>query len=254
MLFLLLVSQLFHEVDAQHICQWTSPLDDVDRSLFVDIHNTYRAYVARGEAYQLGAKLPGSPGLFELKYDCQLELMAQMNTYSCNQTFHPPTTSINYFTLVNEPHAWSKRDLIPIAASSWYQPILDTRNRSDPRLEPFANMMYYKSLSIGCSHNLCPATATTPAINAIACLYTPAHQRNKHIYPEGHYGCVDDADCWKYGAPSSRYIAEGSYHGLCSQGTLGTTTTTITSFSTTSSMSTTTAPTTTQSTTPGTQH
>ncbi|KAK5964508.1 hypothetical protein GCK32_009415 [Trichostrongylus colubriformis] len=97
MFFLLLVG-LLHGGDAQNICQWTSPLNDVDRSLFVEMHNTYRAYVARGQAYQLGDKLPGSTGLFELKYDCQLELMAQMNTYSCNQTFHPPTTSINYFT------------------------------------------------------------------------------------------------------------------------------------------------------------
>ncbi|KAK5969845.1 hypothetical protein GCK32_005223 [Trichostrongylus colubriformis] len=79
-------------------------------------------------------------------------------------------------------------------------------------------MMYYKSLKIGCSHNLCPATATTPSINAIACLYTPAYQQNDDIYPESRYGCADDADCWKYGTPASRCIKEGPYHGLCAQG------------------------------------
>ncbi|KAK5986682.1 hypothetical protein GCK32_020375 [Trichostrongylus colubriformis] len=79
-------------------------------------------------------------------------------------------------------------------------------------------MMYYKSVSIGCSYNLCPATVTTPAINAIACLYTPAFQRNERIYPENHYGCIDHDDCWKYGMASSRCIREGPYYGLC-QGT-----------------------------------
>ncbi|KAK5966556.1 hypothetical protein GCK32_012180, partial [Trichostrongylus colubriformis] len=140
MLFLALAGLLLHGGGAQHICAWSSPMNDVDRGLFLDILNTYRAYVARGEAYQLNGKLSGSNELFELKYDCQLELMAHMNTYSCNQTFHPPATSINYFMFVNEPHAWSKRDLIPMAASSWYQPVLDFWNKSDPRLESFVNI------------------------------------------------------------------------------------------------------------------
>ncbi|KAK5982430.1 hypothetical protein GCK32_011354, partial [Trichostrongylus colubriformis] len=218
MLFLALAGLLLHGGGAQHICAWSSPMNDVDRGLFLDILNTYRAYVARGEAYQLNGKLSGSNELFELKYDCQLELMAHMNTYSCNQTFHPPATSINYFMFVNEPHAWSKRDLIPMAASSWYQPVLDFWNKSDPRLESFVNMMYYESMKVGCSHNLCPSTATTPSTNAIACVYNSAPQKNDVIYVPGRYGCINDDDCSKNGTPF-RCIKYGSYRGLCSQDT-----------------------------------
>ncbi|KAK5964507.1 hypothetical protein GCK32_009414 [Trichostrongylus colubriformis] len=253
MLFLLLVG-LLHGGDAQHICQWTSPLNDVDRSLFVDIHNTYRAYVARGEAYQLNGKLPGSTRLFELKYDCQLELMAQMNTYSCNQTFHPPTTSMNYFTIANEPLDWDEHDLIPMAVSSWYQPVLNfgidvhddessgtTTERIDVHhdwsevspgtttststfppspavspLESFANMMYYKSLKFGCSRNICPSTATTPSMVAIACVYSSAAQRFDQIYIPGRYGCAENDDCTNSGVPF-KCIKDGPYRGLCSQ-------------------------------------
>ncbi|KAK5970330.1 hypothetical protein GCK32_021680 [Trichostrongylus colubriformis] len=79
-------------------------------------------------------------------------------------------------------------------------------------------MMYYKSLEIGCSYSLCPATATTPAINAVACLYSVAPEKNERIYPADRYGCVDNADCWKYGTPVSSCIEEGPYRGLCTQG------------------------------------
>ncbi|KAK5981864.1 hypothetical protein GCK32_016759, partial [Trichostrongylus colubriformis] len=145
MLFLLLVGLLLHGGDAQQICQWTSPMDDVDRSLFAEIHNTYRAYVARGQGYRLGGRLPGSTGLFEMKYDCQLELMAQMNTYGCNYTSHPTGTSVNYFWTVNEPRAWSKRELVPMAVAQWYKPVLSYGTSGKditltPGMESFANV------------------------------------------------------------------------------------------------------------------
>ncbi|PIO68196.1 hypothetical protein TELCIR_10036 [Teladorsagia circumcincta] len=126
------------------LCTWSTPINDTARSLFLEAHNIYRAYVTRGEAYHKGGKLNGSKNLFEMKYDCYLELMSMTETYDCSRSSPLPPASFNRFTIENEPYALSEGELIRTTVGSWYRPILSVSLLGPPTfsyaLESFAKV------------------------------------------------------------------------------------------------------------------
>ncbi|WKX88532.1 hypothetical protein Q1695_008289 [Nippostrongylus brasiliensis] len=177
-----------------------SSTEEVQR--FLKPLNDYRADLAKGLA--VGAnnkKLPGSRAMFELTWSCELELIAAVNTIGCKKVFLPEGTSMNYLMVPFMDVPFGKGVLLSFAMADWKKNSLhigmdDDVTFTDASLEEFANMIYYKSIAVGCSYSACPFP---PQSEAIACVFSSVPTLNSQIYePDSKaIGCSNDFDCSK---------------------------------------------------------
>ncbi|CAJ0595457.1 unnamed protein product [Cylicocyclus nassatus] len=183
---------------AQISLQHCTPPGNVD-----NLHNYVRQAVARryapslsnpsGGNITLGGK--GSKTLFALTYDCTLEgiALALIDANKCkpNKEFARAfNKALNFATncekTVKNGYLYAVEDWLNTAEL----PISATYNPSDPASESFANMVYYKSLKMGCARMACTGSKTGKF--AIACVYGAIPQKGKPLYIEAgtKKGCV----------------------------------------------------------------
>ncbi|WKX91217.1 hypothetical protein Q1695_009781 [Nippostrongylus brasiliensis] len=206
-----------------YVCPSTTPIGDEERDQFLSTHNAFRKEIADGTAVQFGGQLVGSQQMFELKYSCELERIAHMNTAHCFKIFQPAGKSMNLYVYPKSAGKISKEDLISLAMSSWYEPIMeaaidDNATFDNRRLEPFANMVYYKSLQIGCSYTDCRMNPHSRS-QVVACVYSSAPQLYTSLYVPGPSGCTSNDDC-SIELPQSKCNIVGPVAGLCTPGAL----------------------------------
>ncbi|WKX88531.1 hypothetical protein Q1695_008289 [Nippostrongylus brasiliensis] len=197
MFYLLMVATVLLGGEAEPQCSST---EEVQR--FLKPLNDYRADLAKGLA--VGAnnkKLPGSRAMFELTWSCELELIAAVNTIGCKKVFLPEGTSMNYLMVPFMDVPFGKGVLLSFAMADWKKNSLhigmdDDVTFTDASLEEFANMIYYKSIAVGCSYSACPFP---PQSEAIACVFSSVPTLNSQIYePDSKaIGCSNDFDCSK---------------------------------------------------------
>ncbi|VDL75866.1 unnamed protein product [Nippostrongylus brasiliensis] len=134
-------------------------------------------------------------------WSCELELIAAVNTIGCKKVFLPEGTSMNYLMVPFMDVPFGKGVLLSFAMADWKKNSLhigmdDDVTFTDASLEEFANMIYYKSIAVGCSYSACPFP---PQSEAIACVFSSVPTLNSQIYePDSKaIGCSNDFDCSK---------------------------------------------------------
>uniref|UniRef100_A0A7I4XTN2 Cap-25 n=1 Tax=Haemonchus contortus TaxID=6289 RepID=A0A7I4XTN2_HAECO len=163
--------------------------------------NEYRKQVANGQAWKRGGVLPSSLNMFELEYSPELEVYASVNTVGCKSAnFYPPGGSLNYYMLYGLPEKYDNNTVVPVALATWMEHVLhneidDQVTYSDPNLEMFANMVYYKATQVGCSYKKC--SESQPPLHVLACVFDSAPQMNEQLYKVSGTGkgCKSDSDC-----------------------------------------------------------
>ncbi|VDL77203.1 unnamed protein product [Nippostrongylus brasiliensis] len=184
-------------------------INDAERANFLFLHNMRRLEVALQQArLDQFRYLPGTEEMYEMvslvaflfpkNYNCELEHIAEMSTRNCELVAIPDGTSINFKRFLTYP--MDKLNLSFIAMDYWSEPNLNfpidnNVTYSDPRLESFANMIYYKSLQIGCSIGTCRREGELQ--QAVACVYSSRPQLGSAMYlpKEGTTGCTTFSGC-----------------------------------------------------------
>ncbi|CAJ0597511.1 unnamed protein product [Cylicocyclus nassatus] len=168
-------------------------------------HNLLREKVASRQLDKATyGDLPGSKNLFKLKYDCTNEGLAlatignkckHSNIYMDKigrgenfityplQTKPKPAQLATLFE--NAVEDWSLTVKNPLSADVLY---------TDTSMEPFANMIYNKTLKIGCAYLFCKNQGKV----ALACVYEKRPVEGGPLYwadSKDDKGCTDDASC-----------------------------------------------------------
>ncbi|CAJ0588240.1 unnamed protein product [Cylicocyclus nassatus] len=174
-------------------------LDDEDRRFITDYHNEKRAAIASGDVDYID-DLRGVKNMYKLKYDCNMEKKVQEALAMPN----PRITFSNGYgqnmakfsneAMKNVP----RKQQLRIALESWYNPILyygignSDGVYHDGRLYTFANMIYAKTLRIGCGYSKIKDDIY------ISCVYNLiGSYENSALYERGRK-CKKHADCTTY--------------------------------------------------------
>ncbi|EYC26225.1 hypothetical protein Y032_0010g1028 [Ancylostoma ceylanicum] len=220
-------------------------------------HNEWRQKVAQAKLDKtIFGDLLGTDSMFVVKYDCSNEGLA--NAIISNDCKH---SDINVTLLGRSENFMTNRvsnldvndvkkleEQFQFAMDEWVDSVTKPLNKdvvyNDVSMAPFAKMIYYKTVSLGCAYTYCKSKI------AIACVYGDAPKLGEKLYlpSETGKGCTNAASCEKVvpGAKCEKKVAEEK--NLCTTDASQITTTTTTT--TTTSTTTTTTPTTT-TTTPG---
>ncbi|WKX99324.1 hypothetical protein Q1695_014308 [Nippostrongylus brasiliensis] len=175
-------------------------IDDAERANFLFRHNVFRWNVAlRQVKTGKSGYLPGSEEMYEMNYNCELEHIAELSARNCEVAATPNGTSINFRLMRFLIYPLDKMALSFNAVDDWFEPVFHSpidRNvtYSDRRLESFANMIYYKSLQIGCSIGTCTKGDLQ---QAVVCVYSSRPQLGSAIYlpAKGTTGCTTFSGC-----------------------------------------------------------
>ncbi|RCN52261.1 hypothetical protein ANCCAN_01694 [Ancylostoma caninum] len=193
-------------------------LTNDQRDKITHFHNQIRSTVANGVAPNWIGCLGGGANIYELRYDCALEAAAEAAmANACRQAMVTPAVHgqnvqayvddrfIDYLELnsyvSNKICALKLDDLIEDSIQQWYMPVYryglnDANNMyTDPRLESFANMAFYKNTAVGCHYAECPGHNS--ARKVITCMYDNVITPSDFIYQKG-FPCRTNADCSFY--------------------------------------------------------
>ncbi|CAJ0595516.1 unnamed protein product [Cylicocyclus nassatus] len=190
-----------------------------------DSHNKLRAKVAKRNlrnAFFEG--IPGSKTLFKLKYDCTHEQLAR-GTIG-NDCKH----SSNYmkkigkgenfirYKVAKKPNVAKQKKLFARAVESWMntvkRPLSSGVVYTDTDTEPFANMIYNKTLKFGCSFLFCDETRWA----ALACVYDNRPKSGKPLYwadSRSSTGCERSEPCKEVIGGTD--VNCDTFSGLCDQ-------------------------------------
>ncbi|CAJ0592961.1 unnamed protein product [Cylicocyclus nassatus] len=170
-------------------------------------HNDLRAQVARRALdKEIYGELPGTKSLFKLEYDCTNEGFAQ-STIGKDCKHSSIYMSVigrgeNFITYRAESKPGNKKlaEMLKWAVEDWSDtvesPLSADVMYTDTSMEPFANMIYNKTLKFGCSYQFCEANGKV----AIACVYENKPQLNEPLYSAdstGKKGCTKNSPCNK---------------------------------------------------------
>ncbi|CAJ0592949.1 unnamed protein product [Cylicocyclus nassatus] len=170
-------------------------------------HNDLRAQVAtRALDKEIYGELPGTKSLFKLEYDCTNEGFA-MSTIGKDCKHSSIYMSVigrgeNFITYRAESKPGNKKlaEMLKWAVEDWSDtvesPLSADVMYTDTSMEPFANMIYNKTLKFGCSYQFCEANGKV----AIACVYENKPQLNEPLYSAdstGKKGCTKNSPCNK---------------------------------------------------------
>ncbi|KAL6732445.1 hypothetical protein Aduo_003205 [Ancylostoma duodenale] len=177
-------------------------LTNDQRDKLTDLHNQIRSQAVRGALAGWVGNLNAGMNMYKLKYDCTLEdaAAAAMGTVCRQAMVTPAVYGQNVQAYVtNAIIALPLDTLLEDSVQQWYLPLLrygltDTDYKfSDPRLQSFANMVFYKNTALGCHYAECQ----NPPRKVITCMYNNVIQPTDFIYPKGT-PCQKDADCTVY--------------------------------------------------------
>ncbi|EYC26208.1 hypothetical protein Y032_0010g1022 [Ancylostoma ceylanicum] len=212
MLRLLLVFLFINEASAQAAttaspyvaCTNGDPTNDIIRETALKVHNDLRLALIENKVDQdSGDKFPGSKSMFKMTYDCALEGLAMTTLSDCSSKpkvdYLPPTMSLNYArtraeTLPPDPDI---ADMIKDAAGEWADTRYDVTEIDEKTLvyentdmEPFANMIYTNTTTVGCGTMFCSKKKRL----AIACLYDSKPMVGEPLYKPAKTktGCNDE--------------------------------------------------------------
>ncbi|KAL6732446.1 hypothetical protein Aduo_003206 [Ancylostoma duodenale] len=176
------------------------------RDKITHLHNQIRSKVANGVAPNWIGCLGGGANIYELRYDCALEAAAEAAMAgACRQAMVTPALhgqNVQAY-ISNKICALGLDDLIEDSIEQWYMPVyrcgLTNANNmyTDPRLESFANMAFYKNTAVGCHYAECRGHNT--ARKVITCMYDNVITPSDFIYQKG-FPCRIDTDCSFYGS------------------------------------------------------
>ncbi|RCN49172.1 SCP-like protein [Ancylostoma caninum] len=176
---------------------------DEERKVFVDYHNELRKAISDGSAANYVGKLPSAKNMYMLKYDCNMEkeLAKELDKCSPQITFtNGYGQNIAKYTNDKFIAIADMKDKIKTAMESWYNPVLHygIRNRdnifSDARLYSFANMIYAKTLRIGCAYKECNGKKEF----YVSCIYNLIGGFPNNVLYESGTPCKKHADCNTY--------------------------------------------------------
>ncbi|RCN47298.1 SCP-like protein [Ancylostoma caninum] len=233
-LFIILFINGAFSTDPYKACENGEPdVNDAIRKGALDIHNEFRVNLTKKLLLQdNGEALPGSKSMFKLTYDCALEGLAMTTLSGCQSKpkmdYIPAGKSLNYAIVRNVaplPADAAIAEMIKATAEEWaetrYDDIIDektvTYNNTD--LEPFANMIYHKTMTVGCGTMYCSGPKNRLAI---ACVYDAKPELGQPLYTpaKADKGCNDnDKPCTKAVKGSTCILANdptfAAYKGLC---------------------------------------
>ncbi|KHJ77084.1 SCP-like protein, partial [Oesophagostomum dentatum] len=172
----------------------------------IDAHNTLREKVATQRLNSsIFGNLPGTKSMFKLKYDSTNEALATATIADdCSRTslkINALNRAQNFYTTrlpdLEEKHI---DDYYIIAVDEWTKsvtkPFDANATWSNRAAAPFANMIYYKTLTFGCSHRHCPNEQKL----SISCVYGARPKLGEPLYIKNSAdkrGCVSDQTCQK---------------------------------------------------------
>ncbi|ETN86235.1 SCP-like protein, partial [Necator americanus] len=173
---------------------------DTIRYTFLKKHNELRRDLAKGTLDALKGTFRGSTSLFAMNYDCDLEIDALMAVKGCpNQVSSADGTSMNYKTERGNYLSDDGKvvDEIGQVFEDWsytrFDGTLDQETviYDDETIEPFANIIYNKSISLACVATYCDSTKK----RAYACVYSSSPKRGEPLYLPGPKakGCTKNA-------------------------------------------------------------
>ncbi|WKX99718.1 hypothetical protein Q1695_014525 [Nippostrongylus brasiliensis] len=194
--------------------------DDSLRGFYLNVHNTVRLRLARGNSLNFhGEPFSSSKNMYKLRWSCLLEEIAQIALSSCDADINGYRSyGINLATFsVSDSRATSSqidwKETIRAALISWFSEAKKSRwnspeNRfTTANISFFANMVHSKTTEVGCAHQLCTGKIQ------IACIYNRLGTfMNTTIWRTGN-PCQEDADCTLF--PNSTCGGIGKEKGLC---------------------------------------
>ncbi|CAJ0588241.1 unnamed protein product [Cylicocyclus nassatus] len=211
-------------------------LTDEDRILLRDYHNNLRKEVANGRYNNYIGNLPEGRNIYKLKYDCNMEKEVQsaLENGEARITFNNGYgQNIAKFSLSKSPDpdppglkagATSGKPELQMALESWSNPILyyGLKNPGnvyeDARLYTFANMVYGKTLRIGCGYKKVgeekkdESNANGDQYVVVSCIYNLIGGYPNNVIYESGSKCQTAADCTTY--PGS-ICNKKKFAGLC---------------------------------------
>ncbi|ETN86236.1 SCP-like protein [Necator americanus] len=186
-------------------CQSPQPhASDIVRNAFLKMHNELRRELAKGNLDAQKDKFRGSANLFAMNYDCDLENAARTVARECpDKAFSTDGRFVNYKLIRgNSPSDQdAKNDIEGPVYEDWSYTRFDgnldqeTASYDDEEMEAFANMVYNKSISLGCVATYCSLTRR----RAYACVYSSSPELGQPLYwPDSKTnGCTKNSQCRK---------------------------------------------------------
>ncbi|CAJ0594871.1 unnamed protein product [Cylicocyclus nassatus] len=245
MLIVLLIGCILQKEVSAASCKLAAALIEATTAA----HNTLRAKVAqRVLDKNIYGDLPGTKSLFKLKYDCTNEAFALATIGSDCKHSSVYTDVIgrgeNFITYkaTSKPGNAKLSTMFGWAVEDWGStvetPLSADVKYTDTIMEPFANIVYNKTLKFGCAYRYCDTTSKV----AIACVYEERPQEGEPLYSAdstSKKGCTTNNPCKKIIKGAVCENNDGNMGPLCEQDPPSTTTSTIsTTISTTTSTAT----------------
>ncbi|KAL6731465.1 hypothetical protein Aduo_002330 [Ancylostoma duodenale] len=206
MFTLLLVILCIHEATPHRpkaVCS-NNPSDaDVFRRTLLSTHNAARKHIVSklGMVQRDGTHLPGSKNLFKMTYDCDLEGIAMTIVQDCprkpDPRYVPSGKSVNYEVrrLVNDEPG---------------SDVAYTNETKKKAIEPYANIIYHKTLAVGCMIHWCSSKKL-----ATSCIYSGKPKLGEPLYDPGKKGTkCGEKSCGKV-IKGATCIDAGQLKGLC---------------------------------------
>ncbi|KAL6732563.1 hypothetical protein Aduo_003313 [Ancylostoma duodenale] len=264
MFALLLVILCIHEaftIRPRTVCSDDPAAADLVRRKLLETHNAERKNIINGVEQEDGTTLPGSKNLFKVTYDCDLEGVAMTVVRDCpsdpDLSHVPVGKAVNYAIRRHVENALGSdqayADEMEVVVGEWanyrFDANLDTSTviYDDEIMEPYANIIYNKTLAIGCTIMWCSSKRL-----AAACVYSDKPKLGEPLYDPGKEGTkCGGKSCEKVikGADCITAAEDPALEGLCktdmkelptkstTSSTTSSTTTTTTTSSTTKTTS-----------------
>ncbi|RCN52170.1 SCP-like protein, partial [Ancylostoma caninum] len=144
-------------------------LNDELRDLLVKIHNDGRRKTARRMHFAADrGKNKTAKALYELKYNCKLDMASIVSISDClNISSIKP--GVNVFQVIMPSPITTVEQVVRSAVKSWCWNCLSRANKTTDAMS-HANIVYHKTLSLGCAYRFC--SGTTPTKHVLLCHYS----------------------------------------------------------------------------------
>ncbi|KAK6759036.1 hypothetical protein RB195_016328 [Necator americanus] len=212
LLLLFFISSAF----AGQICQGNAAgLEDAQRTELLKYHNDLRESIAKGQASNNEGLLPSAKNMYKLKYDCKMEKVLFEQLKKCEGRVTFTNGYGQNIAVIQEAFIADKNNRLKMALDIWHSPVKyyglkSSGNRyNDARLYTFANMVYAKTLRIGCAYKD-GCNHNNVVKTHVSCIYNLVGGFPNNVLWEEGTGCKTEGDCKTY--PGSLCVKA---EGLC---------------------------------------
>ncbi|EYB93269.1 hypothetical protein Y032_0184g986 [Ancylostoma ceylanicum] len=188
-------------VDANSLRCANNDMSDEVRQKFLDIHNSYRSMVAKGEAKDpVSGKAPPAAKMRKMRYDCDIEASAMHHAKKCKFE-HMQTEEVGENIWMTTERKADKLSVAEQASQNWFSELErygvgnDTRltwelwNRPGTVIGHYTQMVWQNTYKLGCHVEWCES------MTFAVCQYSPmGNIVNRLIYEKGN-PCTKDSDC-----------------------------------------------------------